>query len=94
MVFLCIRVRSLAMSKGIHMRLGSFVQVEWPEQSVSEQPPGTWDPQAVQAKSSAKLPELSQKAGSAPLSNIVCMLMGGAAALALAVGTAWVYMGS
>ena len=72
------------------------MQVEWPEQLASEQAPGVWDPLAVQAKSSAKLPEASQKAGSAPLNDTVCMLMGigGAAALALAVGTAWVYMGS
>ncbi len=78
------------------MRPGCYVQVQWPEQSASEQAPGVWDPLAVQAKSSAKVPEVSQKAGSAPLNDTVCMLMGigGAAALALAAGTAWIYVGS
>ena len=78
------------------MRPECSAQVKWPEQSASEQPPGIWNPLAVQAKPSAELAELSQKAGSALNNDTVCMLMGvgGAAAVALALGSAWFYMGS
>ena len=71
------------------------IQVEWPEQAASQQPLGSWDPLAVQAKPAEKLAEASQKAGPAPLSDPICVLMGvgGAAALALAIGAAWLYMG-
>lgn len=73
-----------------------FVQVEWPEQSASQQPLGPWEPLAVQAAPAAKMADVSQKAAPMALDGTVCMLMGvgGAAALAVAVGTAWLYMAS
>ena len=73
------------------------IQVEWPEQSASQQTPGlSWDPLAVQAEPAAHLADASQKAAPVALNDAVCMLMsvGGAAALAVAVGTAWLYMAS
>ena len=75
--------------------LAFAVQVEWPEQSPSQQLPGSWDPLAVHAESAERLADEPKKDVSTPLSDQVCILMsvgGAAAALAVAVGFAWLNM--
>ena len=50
----------------------------------------------MQAEPAANLADASQKAAPMALNDTICMLMGagGAAALAVAVGTAWLYTAS
>ena len=78
------------------MRFGSLMQVEWPEQAASQQHPGLWDPLAAQARPAGKHSEMPQKAASAPPYDHFCLMLGlsAAGALAVAVATAWLYVGS
>jgi len=70
-------------------------QVDWPEQSAARQHPGSWDPLAVQGTAAQDLAQTSQKAAAAPFHDRVCILLGvgGAVALIVAMGAAWLYMG-
>lgn len=70
-------------------------QVEWPEQSAAQQHPGSWDPLTVQGTAAQDLAQMTQKAAAAPLHDQVCILLGvgGAVALVVAMGAAWLYMG-
>ena len=73
------------------------VQVEWPEQQSSQQPPGSWDPLQCRLHRLTSwqdyLKKLDQRL-SVTKSAYGWVLAGAAAALAAAVGFAWLYMGS
>jgi hypothetical protein len=70
-----------------------ILQVEWPEQAVSQQHPGSWDPLASQARPAEKHLEMPQKSST---NDHICLMLGlgTAGALAVAVAFAWLYIGS
>ena len=72
-----------------------FVQVVWPESGVAQPQPVAWDPVAMDAETTREGIE-SASTASRSSSDQLCMLLGAGAvgALALAVGAAWLYMGS